>query len=146
VPKNCRPLYRTNTIVQLHMKLCGRRKRKLLVYCMEVGRRAFNYYSGGRKQSWRKYLIQWLRLSFNVKEGKLFFRRFFYAFGLYLEGFQEGCMPYLSVDSTILNGRYIYLQLQAWMDIIGCIMLPLGFFSPSRERAGLGSYSSYTRL
>jgi hypothetical protein len=30
----------------------------------------------------------------------------FCAFGLCLDGFCEGCMPYLSVDSTALNGRW----------------------------------------
>jgi hypothetical protein len=41
-----------------------------------------------------------------VEDEKLFFRRFFCALGPCLEGFREGCRPYLSVDSTTLNGRW----------------------------------------
>jgi hypothetical protein len=41
-----------------------------------------------------------------VEDEKLFFRRFFCAFGPCLEGFQKGFRPYLSVDSTTLNGRW----------------------------------------
>jgi hypothetical protein len=40
------------------------------------------------------------------EEGQLSFRRFFCAFGPCLQGFREGCRPYLSVDSTALNGRW----------------------------------------
>jgi hypothetical protein len=39
-------------------------------------------------------------------DGNLFFGRFFCAFGPCLEGFHEDCMSYLSVDSTVLNGRW----------------------------------------
>jgi hypothetical protein len=38
--------------------------------------------------------------------GNLFFGRFFCTFGPYLEGFREGCKSYLSVYSTMLNGRW----------------------------------------
>jgi hypothetical protein len=31
---------------------------------------------------------------------------FFCGFGPCLQGFREGCRPYLSVDSTTLNGRW----------------------------------------
>jgi hypothetical protein len=37
---------------------------------------------------------------------KMFFRKFFCALGPCIQGFQEGCRPYLSVDSTRLNGRW----------------------------------------
>jgi hypothetical protein len=37
---------------------------------------------------------------------RLYFRRFFCAFGPCLQGFREGCRPYLSVDSITLNGRW----------------------------------------
>jgi hypothetical protein len=40
------------------------------------------------------------------EEGQLLFRRFFCAFGPCLQGFREGCRPYLSVDFTALNGRW----------------------------------------
>jgi transposase-like protein len=39
-------------------------------------------------------------------DGKIYFRMFFCAFGPYLQGFCEGCRPYLSVDSTMLNDRW----------------------------------------
>jgi hypothetical protein len=39
-------------------------------------------------------------------DGNLFFGRLFCAFGHCLERFHEGCQPYLSVDSTALNGRW----------------------------------------
>jgi hypothetical protein len=38
--------------------------------------------------------------------GKMYFRGFFCALGPCIQGFQEGCHPYLSVDSTRLNGRW----------------------------------------
>jgi hypothetical protein len=41
-----------------------------------------------------------------VEDGKIFFSRFFCAFGPCLQGFREGCRPYISVDSTALNGRW----------------------------------------
>jgi hypothetical protein len=37
---------------------------------------------------------------------RLYFKRFFCALGPCLEGCYEGCVPYLSVDSTTLNGRW----------------------------------------
>jgi hypothetical protein len=40
------------------------------------------------------------------EEGQLFFRRLFCAFGACLQGFREGYMSYLSIDSTTLNGRW----------------------------------------
>jgi hypothetical protein len=43
-----------------------------------------------------------IEIYIHVEEGKLFFRRFFCAFGSYL----EGCRLYLSVDSIDLNGRW----------------------------------------
>jgi hypothetical protein len=39
------------------------------------------------------------------EDGRLYFKRFFCALGPCLEGFREGCRPYLSVDSTTLNER-----------------------------------------
>jgi hypothetical protein len=37
---------------------------------------------------------------------KMLFCRFLCALGSCIQGFQEGCRPYLSVDSTRLNGRW----------------------------------------
>jgi hypothetical protein len=41
-----------------------------------------------------------------VEDDELFFRKFFCALGPCLEDFHDGCIPYLSVDSTTLNGRW----------------------------------------
>jgi hypothetical protein len=37
---------------------------------------------------------------------KMLFCSFLCALGPCIQGFQEGCRPYLSVDSTRLNGRW----------------------------------------
>jgi hypothetical protein len=47
-------------------------KEKLLLSCMEVGRTASNFYSGGRKLFWRKCRIQLLRLISMLKMGRYF--------------------------------------------------------------------------
>jgi hypothetical protein len=39
-------------------------------------------------------------------DGKVHFYRFFCALSPCVEGFLEGCRPYLSIDSTALNGRW----------------------------------------
>jgi hypothetical protein len=41
-----------------------------------------------------------------LEDGKYYFSRFFCAFGPCISGFRDGCRPYLSVDSTTLNGRW----------------------------------------
>jgi hypothetical protein len=46
-----------------------------------------------------------IEIELDVEEGRLYFRRFFCAFGPCLQGFHEGSRTYLSVDSTALNGR-----------------------------------------
>jgi hypothetical protein len=40
------------------------------------------------------------------EDGRLYFKRFFCALDPCPEGFHEVCSPYLSVDSTTLNGRW----------------------------------------
>jgi transposase-like protein len=47
-------------------------------------------------------------IEIGIKEvdGKFYFHRFFYALKPCIEGFLEGCRPYLSIDSTVLNGRW----------------------------------------
>jgi len=39
-------------------------------------------------------------------DGKVYFHRFFCALKPCIDGFLEGCRPYLSIDSTALNGRW----------------------------------------
>jgi hypothetical protein len=46
-----------------------------------------------------------IEIDLHEEEGQLMFKRFFCPFGPCLEGFHEGCRPYLSIDSTALNGR-----------------------------------------
>jgi hypothetical protein len=60
--------------------------------------------------SWKEAVLEKMsdsviEIELHEEEGQLFFRRFFCDFGPCLQGFREGCMPYLSVDSTTLNGR-----------------------------------------
>ena len=40
------------------------------------------------------------------EDGKVRFSRFFCAFKARIDGFVNGCMPYISVDSTALNGLW----------------------------------------
>jgi hypothetical protein len=47
-----------------------------------------------------------IEIDVRIEEGKEYFNRFFCAFGPCIQGFKEGCRPYLSVDSTTLNGRW----------------------------------------
>jgi transposase-like protein len=47
-----------------------------------------------------------IEIDIEDKDEKLYFKRFFCALSPCLEGFHEGCRSYLSVDSTLLNGRW----------------------------------------
>jgi hypothetical protein len=47
-----------------------------------------------------------IELDVKMDEGRPFFTRFFCALGPCISGFKGGCRPYLSVDSTALNGRW----------------------------------------
>jgi len=42
----------------------------------------------------------------DAKDGKIRFSRFFCAFRASIDGFLNGCRPYISVDSTALNGMW----------------------------------------
>jgi hypothetical protein len=53
-----------------------------------------------------KMLNSVIEIDIEEEDKKLYFKRFFCALGSCLEGFCEGCMPYLIVDSTTLNGRW----------------------------------------
>jgi hypothetical protein len=41
-----------------------------------------------------------------LEDGKYYFNRFFCALGPCISGFRDCCRPYISVDSTTLNGRW----------------------------------------
>jgi hypothetical protein len=119
-----------------------------LLGCMEVERKVSNYYSGGRKLFLEKMSDSVIEIDLHVKEGKLFFRRFFCTFRPCLEGFHEGCRPYLSVDSSALNGR-LNGHLPSATSVDGHNwMFPVAFrfFEAESIRVGLGSCSSYGRL
>jgi hypothetical protein len=47
-------------------------------------------------------------IEIDIKEvdGKIYFHTFFCALAPCIQGFLEGCRPYLSIDSTALNGRW----------------------------------------
>jgi hypothetical protein len=47
-----------------------------------------------------------IEIDLHEEEGQLMFKRFVCPFAPCLEGFREGCRPYLSIDSTALNGRW----------------------------------------
>jgi phenolic acid decarboxylase len=77
-----------------------------------------------------------IEIDIHVEEEKLFFRRFFCAFGPCLEGFSEGYIPYLSVDSTALIGRWNgYLPSATSVDGLNWMFsVAFGFFeAESRE-------------
>ncbi|XP_014751623.2 uncharacterized protein LOC106865635 [Brachypodium distachyon] len=42
----------------------------------------------------------------HIKDGKVYFHRFFMALKPCVDGFLDGCRPYLSIDSTALNGKW----------------------------------------
>jgi hypothetical protein len=53
-----------------------------------------------------KMLNSVIEIDIEEEDKKLYFKRFFCALVPCLEGFCEGCRPYLIVDSTTLNGRW----------------------------------------
>jgi hypothetical protein len=71
-----------------------------------------------------------IEIDLDIEDGKLFFKKFFCAFGPCLQGFRDGCKSYLSVDSTALNGRwngYLPAATSVDMDTTGCSMLLMVF-------------------
>jgi hypothetical protein len=60
--------------------------------------------------SWREAVLAQMpnsvvEIDVILADGKYYFSRFFCALGPCISGFRDGCRPYLSVDSTALNGR-----------------------------------------
>ena len=45
--------------------------------------------------------IEWVKVAKKMK-----FTRMFVAFKSYVQGFLNGCRPFLGVDSTVLTGRW----------------------------------------
>jgi hypothetical protein len=61
--------------------------------------------------SWRETVLEKMpdsvvEIDVILEDGKYYFSRFFCALGPCISGFRDGCRPYLSVDSTALNGRW----------------------------------------
>jgi hypothetical protein len=61
--------------------------------------------------SWKEAVLQKsldsvIEIDVRVEDGRFYFTRFFCALGPCIIGFLQGCRPYLSVDSTALNGRW----------------------------------------
>jgi hypothetical protein len=81
------------------------------------------------------------------QETSVYFHRFFCCLKLSIDGFLNGCRPFLSIDSIALNGRWNgHLPLAtAQMDTTGCIQLHLDFFDGEILKIGLGLCSSCRR-
>jgi len=47
-----------------------------------------------------------LEIDTETMEDKVHFKRFFYCFKAAIDGFRYGCRPYISIDSTALNGLW----------------------------------------
>ncbi|XP_008679794.1 uncharacterized protein [Zea mays] len=61
--------------------------------------------------SWKQAVLEKMpdsvvEIDVREEDGKVYFHRFFCAFGPCIKGFLEGCRPYLSLDSIALNGRW----------------------------------------
>jgi hypothetical protein len=80
-------------------------KEKTLAQLYESWEESFQLLLRWKEAALEKMSDSVIEIDLHVEEGKLFFKRFFCAFGSCLEGFREGCRSYLSVDSTALNGR-----------------------------------------
>jgi hypothetical protein len=105
MPKSCKPHFRISITAKFIMKLCGSGKRA----CAQLyGTWEDNFQLLFRLKEVVLEVTPDLVIEIEIvqEEGQLFFRRFFCAFGPCLKGFCEGCRPYLSVDSTALNGRW----------------------------------------
>jgi len=82
------------------------------------------------------------------KDDGVYFHRFFCCFKPSIDGFLNGCRPYLSIDSTALNGRWnghmpsaVALDGHNWIFPIAFV-----FFLRRRQQIiGLGFCSNYKR-
>jgi hypothetical protein len=85
------------------MTLYGRVKKELLPRFMANGKRVllFRWKAEVMKRSPGSVVeIEVLEV-----DGQVYFHRFFCALKLCIDGFLEGCKPYLSIDATTINGR-----------------------------------------
>lgn len=82
-----------------------------------------------------------------IVDNKLHSSRFFYAFQGSIEGFLNGCRPYISVESTALNGLWnghmpaaLGLDGHNWM-----FPLAFGFLTLRLGTIGFGLWTSLER-
>src|SRR5438132_9549389 len=68
---------------------------------MANGRRVFKCCTDGELKCWKG-----VEIDTQVVDGRVYFHKFFCALKPCVDGFLEGCRPYLSIDSTALNGRW----------------------------------------
>jgi hypothetical protein len=121
-------------------------KEKALAQLYESWEESFQLLFRWKETVLEKMPDSMIEIDIHVKEWKLFFRRFFYAFGSCLKGFCEGYRSYLSVDSTALN--------RTWNDHLPSAtsvdghnwMFSVVFGLLSQERVELGSCSNFGRL
>jgi hypothetical protein len=65
------------------------------------------------------------------EEGQVYFRRFLCALKPCIDGFLEGCRPHLSIDATVLNGRWngqlaaaVVVDGHNWMYPVAYVFIP----------------------
>ena len=76
-------------------------------------------------------------------DGEVYFHRFFCALKPCIDGFLEGCRPHLSIDATILNGRWNdHLAIAIALMIIGCIHSLMASWLRKQQTTGLGSWNN----
>lgn len=103
---------------ELQIKLMDDYKVTIGYHTVWKGReRAIKELYGGWEESF-EMLYRWkaevlkvspesvVEIDVQERDGMLYFHRFFCALQPCIEGFLEGCRPYLSVDSTALNGKW----------------------------------------
>jgi hypothetical protein len=81
-------------------------KQKALGELYETWEDSFQHLFRWKEAVLQKMPDSVIEIDIDVEDEKLYFKRFFCALGPCLEGFCAGCRPYLSVDSTMLNGRW----------------------------------------
>jgi hypothetical protein len=92
---------------QIYYETVWKGKQKALAQLYGTWEDSFQLLFSWRKAVMEKMPDSVIEIDIHVEDdGTLLFQRFFCALGPCLEGFCDGCRPYLSVDSTALNGRW----------------------------------------
>jgi hypothetical protein len=90
----------------IHYETVWKEKEKVVAQLYGTWEERFQLLFSWKEAVLEKISDSVIEIELHEEEGQLFFRRLFCAFGSYLQGFHEGCRPYLSVDSTALNGKW----------------------------------------